>query len=142
MTKILALAAVIFLFCTPFVFAAKSEYTVAVPYPQLVPIYEAELDAYVRGPLAKCESGNNEKAIHKDDGGSDSIGYVQYKVATWLGYIKKYRLDYTLDDIWKKEAQIEVTKLIIKNEKYGYKNWYNCTSNPATPNFAGMPPQP
>lgn len=94
--------------------------------------YDVELEAWIE-KLAKCESGNNEKAIHKNDGGSDSMGYLQYKEDTFRRYIEKFSLRYTEEDIWNREAQIEVTKQVIKQD-YAWKNWYNCTKK------IGLPP--
>ena len=101
--------------------------------------YDVELTAWEER-LGKCESGNNPLAINKYDGGSSSNGYHQYKFNTWNGDIKKYNLPFTEEDIWLKEAQMEVTKTVIKNEPKGYLRWTNCTTNPSTPNYAGLPP--
>jgi hypothetical protein len=110
----------------------------AEPQPLLEPVvltnYDIELTQWVE-KLAKCESSNNPKAVNQFDGGSASLGYVQYKKTTWAMYNKKFNLPYTEEQIWDKEAQIAVTKEIITNEPNGYKNWYNCT------NAIGLPPK-
>lgn len=98
--------------------------------------YDIELNDWINR-LAKCESGNNPSAINHYDGGSRSVGYVQYKDDTWRRYNDKFGLPYTAEDIWSKEAQIEVTKEVIKNETNGYKNWYNCTTKLGV----GLPPK-
>lgn len=114
------------------------EYVAPEPEP-IINQYDVELTRWVE-KLAKCESSNNPNAINHFDGGSESIGYVQYKRTTWAMYNKKFGLSYTEEDIWSREAQIEMTKAVIKND-YAWRNWYNCSNNPATPNFAGLPPK-
>lgn len=102
--------------------------------PIIINQYDVELEAWIE-KLAKCESGNNEKAINHYDGGSRSVGYVQYKDDTWGRYNRKFNLPYGADDIWSKEAQIAVTKEVIRQD-YAHKNWYNCTK------AIGLPPTP
>lgn len=130
-TKLITLA-VICLFTTPIVFASTVKYD-SGQEPIIINQYDIELTAWVE-KLAKCESGNNEKAIHYNDGGSDSKGYVQYKDATWAGYVKKFSLGFSAEDIWSKEAQMVVTKEVIKQD-YAHGNWYNCTKK------IGLPPK-
>ena len=115
-------------------FTTKQEVEFIKPTPEISQ-YEIELDDWVER-LAKCESGNNPKAINPDDGGSRSVGYVQFKDATWAGYIKKFNLHFTPDDIWDKEAQKYVTKEIIRKD-YRWQNWYNCV----TKHGVGLPPK-
>lgn len=121
--KIITLA-VICLLSTPIVFASKEEYDSKQEH-IIFNQYEIELEAWIE-KLAKCESGNNEKAINQHDGGSRSVGYVQYKDDTWRRYNAKFNLPYSAEDIWSKEAQIAVTKEVIRQD-YAYKNWWNCT---------------
>lgn len=117
------------------VYANKTEY-VAPPMEPLKTNYEVELESWIE-KLAKCESGNNPLAVNHYDGGSRSVGYVQYKDDTWKRYIDKFQLSFSAEDIWSKEAQIEVTKHVI-TEDYAWKNWYNCV----TKYNVGLPPKP
>ena len=81
--------------------------------------------------LAKCESGNNPKAINPHDGGSPSYGLYQYKRGTWLYFVRKYNLfpeteDKELDNIiMDREAQEKVTYEVLKDSK-NYPHWRIC----------------
>lgn len=134
MKKLILILAVILLLLTPAFLKSKASYESPYEHPPLQTLYEVELTNWVER-LAKCESNNNEKAINVSDGGSRSVGYVQYKDDTWYRYNNKFKLSYKAEDIWSREAQIEVTKAVITND-YAYGNWFNCTKK------IGLPPKP
>lgn len=82
--------------------------------------------------LALCESSNNPLALNPDDKGTPSYGLFQYKETTWKRYIKQYNLlpeaeehEY-MNFIYDEELQRKLTFLILKNEKDGWRHWYNC----------------
>ena len=104
-------------FHSPQVFPRTIEYVAPEPEP-IINQYDVELTRWVE-KLAKCESSNNPNAINHFDGGSESIGYVQYKRTTWAMYNKKFGLSYTEEDIWSREAQIEMTKAVIRTIMLG-----------------------
>lgn len=139
MNTLITTVVVISTLFTPQVVAYYEAVNEPLPKAVILTTYDAELTKWIEA-LATCESHNNEKAINHSDGGSRSVGYVQYKDGTWKHYNDKFHLPYTNDDIWKKEAQIAVTKEVIKREPKGYLNWRNCTTNPKTRNYAGLPP--
>lgn len=106
--------------------------------------YEYALDDYV-ARLAICESGQDPKQVTLNDGGSPSYGYVQFKLGTFWAYNQKFKVfpELTIDNlhhyVMQKDKQILMAKTIIKNEKGGYRNWFNCTVGKAH-NKIGLPP--
>lgn len=84
--------------------------------------------------LAFCESSNNPEAINKDDGGSPSYGYLQWKIDSFWRYNNRYKV---LPDLEKgevgniikcKDTQIELTRRVLLGEynSRGWRNWWNC----------------
>lgn len=82
--------------------------------------------------LIACESGGNPLAIHKMDGGSDSVGILQFKLKTFVGYALKYNLFPSaeakeLENLWTDpDAQIKVASKILK-EPNGMRHWLICS---------------
>ena len=81
--------------------------------------------------LAKCESGNNPKAINWNDGGSPSFGLYQFKRGTWVGSVRELSLFPDAEDaelqnlILDRNAQeLVVSKLTEDPDKWWL--WKNC----------------
>ena len=80
--------------------------------------------------LAEYESGLKIDAIHRNDGGSDSIGLLQWKVSSFTMYALKYNLfpnaeakeieNFVADP----NAQIDLTVKVLA-ESGGWRNWTN-----------------
>lgn len=49
--------------------------------------------------LAKCESGNNPKAMNWHDGGSPSYGLYQFKRGTWVRSVRELSLFPDAEDV-------------------------------------------
>ena len=77
--------------------------------------------------LSYCESGGREDALNPKDGGSRSVGLVQFKDSTFLGYVKRYNLPYTIKDIWDKDAQVDVAVHMLLDNPQNWRHWTNCT---------------
>ena len=80
--------------------------------------------------LIQCESSDRDITVKNDDG-SPSYSYLQWKKSTWNYYVEKYDLFFGADgadlenlmhDRW---ANRLVASFILE-EKNGWKNWYNC----------------
>lgn len=75
--------------------------------------------------LIKCESGGNPRALNADDGGSRSVGILQFKDKTFMHFSKVYELSNIPQDIWRAENQIELVRKMLND---GLENhWANCT---------------
>lgn len=108
--------------------------------------YEKALDEWV-DDLFYCESQGDPNAVNWNDGGSPSYGPGQYKLGTFWSYNNRLKVfpDLTLDNLHRyvmdEDKSRIMTKAIINNKWDDWTNWTNCSSNPATPNYAGKPPQ-
>lgn len=87
--------------------------------------FDLEMNAWIN-KLAHCESGGNPKAINPDDGGSRSVGLLQFKDGTYKAFTNRYKLPYKPEDIWNGDKQRELAKLILTQEKSGWRHWTNC----------------
>lgn len=76
--------------------------------------------------LSYCESGHNNKAVNPYDGGSRSVGLLQFKDSTWKYYSTHYRLGYTAEDIWNGDKQIHMALLMLKENTKNQHQWHNC----------------
>ncbi len=84
--------------------------------------------------LIMCESSGNCLAIVPMDGGSASMGCLQWKPETFKEYALKYgvigekaSLNYIMTIIWDKKINKYLAVQILKNEPEKAKRlWYNC----------------
>ena len=84
--------------------------------------------------LMMCESSGNCLAIVPNDGGSTSMGCLQWKPETFKEYALKYgvigekaSLNYIMTIIWDKNINKYLAIQILKNEPEKVKKlWYNC----------------
>lgn len=77
--------------------------------------------------LANCESGGKWTALNPSDGGSRSVGLLQFKDSTWKYYNERYKLGFTKEDIWNGDKQIKMATNIIMENKNNQNQWYNCS---------------
>lgn len=82
--------------------------------------YDQKLDAWIYQVMEK-ESGGKKLLVVLDTNNKYSYGCLQYQMTTWNYYSKKYDIDAEIMDC---DAQIEVTRNIIKYEKDGWRNWW------------------
>lgn len=82
--------------------------------------YDQKLDAWIYQVMEK-ESGGKKLLVVLDTNNKYSYGCLQYQMATWNYYSKKYNVEAEIMDC---EAQKEVTRNIIKYEKDGWRNWW------------------
>ena len=74
--------------------------------------------------LIECESGGNAHALNPEDGGSRSVGILQFKDATFLGFSKQYGLGFSHEDIYNPESQKIVAHHMLED---GLEHqWMNC----------------
>lgn len=74
--------------------------------------------------LCDCESGSDPTKIHHDDGGSDSIGILQFKVPTYYRFcMVKYGMN---GDITNPENQIDCAEKMLEENFNNVWNWTNC----------------
>lgn len=78
--------------------------------------------------LAQCESGGNSKALNANDGGSRSVGLLQFKDSTFIAYSRKYNLGYSSKDIWDGEKQKHVALHMLLDNIKNQNQWYNCSN--------------
>ena len=96
--------------------------------------YDQKLDQWIEN-IRTEESGGHDMLVILDTNNKYSYGCLQYQMATWNYYSKKYGVDAEIMDC---EAQKEVTRNIIKHEKNGWRNWYTSV----TKKGVGLPPTP
>lgn len=82
--------------------------------------YEQKLDIWIE-QVRWEESRGKDMLVILDTNNKYSYGCLQYQMATWNYYSKKYNVDAEIMDC---DAQKEVTRNIIKYEKNGERNWY------------------
>lgn len=70
--------------------------------------------------IAFCESSNNPLARNKY---SSASGIFAFTRATWLEGIKKRKLNWTAEDVFDAEKNIDMAIWLYK--KYGDKPWFN-----------------
>ena len=107
---------------------------------QLVPLEVIENhqdDSYydeLTEQLIMCESAGNCLAIVPNDGGTASMGCLQWKPETFREYALKYgvigekaNLNYIMTIIWDRKINKYLAVQILKNEpEKAKKLWYNC----------------
>ena len=76
--------------------------------------------------LAVCESGGNEKALNPNDGGTRSVGILQFKDATFRGFMKRFSFVIPPASIWDAETQMALARRMIL-EPQGWRHWKNCS---------------
>jgi hypothetical protein len=84
--------------------------------------------------LIMCESSGNCLAIVPNDGGSASMGCLQWKPETFKEYALKYgvigekaSLNYIMTIIWDRKINKYLAVQILKNEpEKAKKLWHNC----------------
>jgi hypothetical protein len=84
--------------------------------------------------LIMCESAGNCLAIVPNDGGSASMGCLQWKPETFKEYALKYgvigekaSLNYIMTIIWDRKINKYLAVQILKNEpEKAKKLWHNC----------------
>lgn len=82
--------------------------------------YDQRLDNWIE-QVRWEESRGHDMLVILDTNKKYSYGCLQYQMATWNYYSKKYNVDAEIMDC---DAQKEVTRNIIKYEKDGHRNWY------------------
>ena len=75
--------------------------------------------------LELCESSGNPNALVSNDGGSRSVGILQFKDATFAHFSKYYGLNYTTEDIYDPVKQRNLARLMLKDGRQNH--WYNCS---------------
>lgn len=76
--------------------------------------------------LIACESGGNAEALNPHDGGSRSVGILQFKDATFAHFTERYGLSFTAGDIYDPEKQKILAHYILKDG--GEHHWRICAS--------------
>lgn len=95
-------------------------------------VYDASILHIIEG-LAKCESGNNSHAINPDDGGSRSVGMLQFKDQTFKHYVRRYELLPHVEDeelknwIWDGKFQKLLAYRMIEEDRNNLNHWKNCS---------------
>lgn len=85
--------------------------------------------------LEWCESRGYDNAINPDDGGSRSVGIFQFKDSTFQHYVKVYELNFEPEDIYNREKQTILAKLMLQDGlEY---HWKNCSDWIGEPYPAG-----
>lgn len=91
------------------------------------------LDALIN-QLALCESSNNPKAIHYNDGkvGVHSVGLLQFQRRTfkyyWEKLVNKDIEDHEIDNLWHDpQAQVQLAKEMILENPDNLRHWENCS---------------
>jgi len=82
--------------------------------------YDQKLDLWIE-QVRHEESGGMDMLVILDTNNKYSYGCLQYQMATWNHYSKKYGVDAEIMDC---DAQKEVTRHIIKYENDGWRNWW------------------
>lgn len=82
--------------------------------------YDQRLDFWIQ-QVRWEESRGHDMLVILDTNNRYSYGCLQFQMATWLMYSKKYKVEGEMMDCNK---QIELTKYIIRNEPDGWRNWY------------------
>ncbi len=95
-----------------------------------------ELDAqtlWIQKLGNECESMGSTTVRVLDTNGKYSYGFLQFQMATWLGYGKQFGA--TKENIYDAELQKKVARYMLDNPKEtgGWKNWYNCTTQKIGP---------
>lgn len=103
---------------------------------QLVSVENQNIDYYdtMSEKLIMCESSNNCLSINPQDGGSSSLGCLQWKIETFREYAEKYGVvgknaswNYVSTIIWDKKINKYLAIQILKNEpETAKKLWHNC----------------
>src|SRR3990167_10694116 len=75
--------------------------------------------------LEFCESSSRPDVIREDDGGSRSVGILQFKDKTFMHFSKYYKLNYTSEDIYDPVKQRNLARLMLKDGRQNH--WYNCS---------------
>jgi len=83
--------------------------------------------------IALCESKQDPMALNPDDGGSRSVGYVQFKDQTFLEQIRRFGLYSYVEDeelknlIWDKYVQKELMYQMLMEDIDNLIHWKNCS---------------
>lgn len=97
----------------------------------VLPHVPDKLDVWL-DKLAQCESQNREWVVNPDDGGSPSIGLLQFKLDTFRTQARKYDLFTWTEDaefenlIQSGDAQRQVAKVMLQANPENWRHWYNC----------------
>lgn len=75
--------------------------------------------------LAMCESGDRADALNPSDGGSRSVGRLQFKDSTFAHYSKRYGLT---GDIWNGEDQTYLAYKMIEEDYNNLHHWEQCST--------------
>ena len=83
--------------------------------------------------IAECESGDYNLAINPDDGGSRSIGVLQFKDETFKLYANKYNIlpegieEKEIENLmWFEDVQKDLAYEMINENKENIRHWLNC----------------
>jgi hypothetical protein len=136
-TKILLIFLAILVLIPSIWLAKKNTKEVKNSLVQLVVMGNRQNDGYydeLAEKLIMCESSGNCLAIVPYDGGSASLGCLQFKIETFREYAEKYGVigknaswNYVATIIWNKEINKYLAIQILKNEPETAKQlWYNC----------------
>ena len=97
-------------------------------------LYELQLDQWV-SRLIDDESNGNELVVVLDTNNKYSYGCLQYQMDTWISAAKKFGVDAEIMDC---DAQVYVTKELIKDNYKNWQKWYTSV----TTKTSGKPPLP
>jgi len=95
--------------------------------------YDQRLENWVQ-QVRWEESRGHDMLVILDTNNKYSYGCLQFQMATWNNYSKKYGIT---EEIMNCDAQIKLTKLIVQNEKKGYDNWWTTVHKKGV----GLPPE-
>jgi hypothetical protein len=136
-TKIVLIFLAILVLIVSIWFLKKNTSNIKSSLVQLSIIENHQNDSYYEELAEKiimCESSGNCLAIVPYDGGSASLGCLQFKIETFREYAEKYGVigknaswNYVATIIWNKEINKYLAIQILKNEPEKAKQlWYNC----------------
>jgi hypothetical protein len=135
-TKILLIFLAILVLTTSIWLIKRNFKEVKSPLVQLFVIENQDESYYseLAEKLIMCESSGNCLAIVPFDGGSASLGCLQWKIETFREYAEKYGVigknaswNYVTTIIWDKKVNKYLAIQILKNEPEKAKQlWYNC----------------
>ena len=95
-------------------------------------IYDNQLEQWL-DRLQTDESGKSPLLVILDTNNKYSYGCLQFQMATWQSYSKRYNVDAEIMDC---KAQRSVAKSMIKEDWNNWRHWYTSV----TKKTAGKPP--
>lgn len=127
MKKLIIWIAVLFLISLAIRIGRTYEYKPGVAEP------EDKLGALIE-QLAICESGGLATALNPQDGGSRSVGVLQFKDQTFLHYAQRYTLfpnaekEEILNFLWDADYQKLLARKMLEENPNNWTHWRICGS--------------